>query len=57
MAHFIDTRSHAIVANVLLGSRPRFSAYKADGSELWVTSEVGGGLAIIDPATRKMTRR
>jgi PQQ-dependent catabolism-associated beta-propeller protein len=54
MAHFIDTKSHEIVANVLLGSRPRFSAYKSDGSELWVTSEVGGELTIIDPATRKI---
>jgi len=54
MAHFIDTKTHEIVANVLLGSRPRFSAYKADGSELWVTSEVGGELTIIDPATRKI---
>ncbi len=31
-----------------------FSAYKSDGSELWVTSEIGGGLAIIDPATRQL---
>jgi PQQ-dependent catabolism-associated beta-propeller protein len=52
MAHFIDTVSHEVVGNVLLGSRPRFSVFKTDGSELWVTSEVGGGLAIIDPATR-----
>src|SRR5271168_5622713 len=35
-------------------SGPRFSAYKSDGSELWVTSEVGGELTIIDPATRKI---
>ena len=56
MAHFIDTKTHEIVANVLLGSRPRFSAYKADGSELWVTSEVGGELTIIDPATRKIKK-
>ena len=31
-----------------------FSAYKADGSELWVTSEVGGELTIIEPASRKI---
>jgi PQQ-dependent catabolism-associated beta-propeller protein len=54
MVHFIDTASRQIVANLLVGSRPRFSAFKADGSELWVTSEIGGGLAIIDPATRQL---
>src|ERR1700726_1874524 len=54
MVHFIDTASREIVDNLLVGSRPRFSAYKADGSELWVTSEIGGSLSIIDPATRKL---
>jgi YVTN family beta-propeller protein len=44
------------VANVLIGSRPRAAAFKPDGSELWITSEVGGGLSIIDPATRKITK-
>ena len=43
MVHFIDTTSRQIVANLLVGSRPRFSAFKSDGSELWVTSEIGGG--------------
>jgi len=57
MAHFIDTKTHEVVGNLLLPSRPRFSAYKSDGSELWVTSEVGGELSIIDPATRKVTKR
>jgi PQQ-dependent catabolism-associated beta-propeller protein len=56
MAHFIDTKTHEIVANVLLGSRPRFSAYESDGSELWATSEIGGELTIIDPATRKIKK-
>jgi len=54
MAHFIDTASLRLAGSVLLGSRPRSAAFKSDGSELWVTSEVGGGLSIIDPATRKI---
>src|ERR1700692_3224978 len=54
MVHFIDTANRQIVGNLLVGSRPRFSAYKADGSELWVSSEIGGRLAIIDPATQKL---
>ena len=29
MAHFIDTKTHQIVANVLVDSRPRFAAIQA----------------------------
>jgi PQQ-dependent catabolism-associated beta-propeller protein len=50
MAHFIDTKTHQIVANVLVDSRPRFAAFKQDNSELWVSSEVGGTVSVIDPA-------
>jgi YVTN family beta-propeller protein len=53
MAHFIDVATGKIFANVLLPARPRFSTFKADGSELWMTSEIGGALTVVDPATRK----
>ena len=49
MAHFIDMRNTRIVANILVDARPRFAEYKQDGSELWVTSEVGGTVSVIDP--------
>jgi YVTN family beta-propeller protein len=42
MAHFIDTATRQIVANVLVDARPRFAEFKRDGSELWVSSEIGG---------------
>ena len=42
MAHFIDTATRQIVANVLVDARPRFAAFKRDSSELWVSSEIGG---------------
>ena len=35
---------------MLVDSRPRFAAYSHDGKELWVSSEVGGTVSIIDPA-------
>jgi YVTN family beta-propeller protein len=54
MAHFIDAETRKVTGSVLLGSRPRAAAFKSDGTELWVTSEVGGGLSIIDPATRQI---
>jgi len=49
MAHFIDTSTRQIVANVLVDSRPRFAEFKHDGSELWISSEIGGTVSIIDP--------
>jgi PQQ-dependent catabolism-associated beta-propeller protein len=55
MAHFIDTASQKVVANVLVGSRPRVARFTADGAEVWVSSEVGGTVSVIDAATRKVT--
>jgi PQQ-dependent catabolism-associated beta-propeller protein len=49
MAHLIDTQTKKIVANILVDARPRFAEFKKDGSELWVSAEVGGTIAVIDP--------
>jgi PQQ-dependent catabolism-associated beta-propeller protein len=57
MAHFIDTDARKIIANVLVDSRPRFAAFKSDGSELWVSSEVGGTVSIIDPVKHQVTKK
>jgi PQQ-dependent catabolism-associated beta-propeller protein len=54
MAHFIDIKKRAVIANVLLPSRPRAAVFKSDGSELWATSEVGGALSIVDPASHRI---
>jgi PQQ-dependent catabolism-associated beta-propeller protein len=56
MAHFIDTDSYQVVDNVLVGSRPRYAEFTADGSQLWVTSEVAGTVSVIDPKTRKIIK-
>ena len=57
MAHFIDTTSYEVTDNVLVDSRPRFAEFTADGSQLWVTSEIGGTVAVIDPKTRKIVKK
>ena len=54
MAHFIDTASREVVANVLVDARPRFAQFKDDGSELWVSSEIGGTVSVIDPIKREV---
>ena len=55
MAHFIDTATRQIVANVLVDARPRFAEFKRDGSELWVSSEIGGTVSVIDPVKHAVT--
>jgi PQQ-dependent catabolism-associated beta-propeller protein len=57
MAHFIDTATHEIVANVLVDSRPRYAEFKQDGSELWVSAEIGGTVAVIDPVKREVKKK
>jgi PQQ-dependent catabolism-associated beta-propeller protein len=57
MAHLIDWRNKKIVANILVDSRPRYAEYRSDGSELWVSSEVGGTVSVIDPVNRVVTRK
>ncbi len=57
MAHFIDTQTRQIVANVLVDARPRFAEFKHDGSELWVSSEVGGTVSVIDPVKHEVTAK
>jgi PQQ-dependent catabolism-associated beta-propeller protein len=57
MAHFIDTTTQQVVASVLVDARPRFATFKTDGSELWVSSEVGGTVSIIDPVARVVKQK
>jgi PQQ-dependent catabolism-associated beta-propeller protein len=54
MAHFIDVATNKVIGNVLVGSRPRRAMFTADGKQVWVSSEVGGTVAVIDPVTRKI---
>jgi PQQ-dependent catabolism-associated beta-propeller protein len=57
MAHVIDNSTHKLIANVLVDSRPREAKFTADGKELWVSSEVGGTIAVIDPKTWKVVKK
>ena len=46
MAHWIDVESHEIYANTLVDSRPRHAEFVKDGTELWVSSEIGGTISV-----------
>ena len=51
MAHVIDTDTGAVVANVLVGARPRAAVWDADGKRFWVSSEIGGTLTLVETGT------
>jgi len=54
MAHFIDTATHKTFDNVLVDSRPRVAIFNHDGTQLWVSSEIGGTVTVLNPADRKV---
>jgi PQQ-dependent catabolism-associated beta-propeller protein len=55
MAHFIDVPSRSVVANVLVDTRPRIAEFRPGDRQVWVSSEVGGTVSIIDSKTREIT--
>ena len=50
MAHFISTEDYQIKHNVLVDQRPRYAQYSADGTRLFVSSEIGGTVTVMDIA-------
>lgn len=52
MAHWIDTDEKAIFANTLVDSRPRHAEFLKGGTELWVSSEIGGTISVFDVETQ-----
>ncbi|MBO6868164.1 MAG: YVTN family beta-propeller repeat protein [Thalassococcus sp.] len=52
MAHWIDTESEQLFANTLVDSRPRHAEFVKEGTELWVSSEIGGTITVFDVATQ-----
>ena len=53
MVHWINRQTLAIEDNTLVDPRPRGLSFTADSQQLWVTSELGGTVTILDVATRK----
>jgi PQQ-dependent catabolism-associated beta-propeller protein len=57
MAHFLDYATRKMVAGVLVDARPRVAMFKHDGSEVWVSSELGGTVSVIDPVKHIVTHK
>ena len=54
MVHWIATDSHTIIDNTPVDQRPRVAVFSPDGKRLWVSSEIGGTVSVIDVASRKV---
>ncbi len=53
MVHWINRDTLVVEANTLVDSRPRGLMFTADSKQLWVTSEMGGTVTVLDVLTRK----
>lgn len=57
MAHFIDNKSLELVGNILVDTRPRHAEWSRDGRQVWVSSEIGGTVSVIDRETREIVKK
>ena len=57
MAHVIDNATEKLVANVLVDTRQREAKFTPDGKEVWVSSEVGGTISVVDASTWKVIKK
>jgi len=46
-----------IEANVLVDTRPRVAQFTSDGSEVWVSSEIGGTVSVIDVESKEIKHK
>jgi YVTN family beta-propeller protein len=56
MVHVVTIPEHKVVANVLVGARPREVVFSADGQWAYVSSEIGGQVSKLEVATNKIVR-
>ena len=48
MVHVVDVKTNAITHNVVVGNRPRRMVLTADRKQLWVSTELGGSVTVLD---------
>lgn len=53
MVHWINRKTLAVEHNTLVDPRPRGLSFTSDSQQLWVTSEMGGTVTVLDVATHK----
>ena len=53
MVHWINRKTLEVEDNTLVDPRPRGLSFTVDSQQLWVTSEMGGTVSVLDVKTRK----
>ena len=56
MVHWIHTENNTNFANTLVGARPRSAKFTDDGKFLWVSSEIGGAVVVLDVNTQEIVK-
>lgn len=56
MLHVISVPDHKLVANILVGSRPRSATFSKDGKWAYASAEIGGEVKRVDMTTFKVDK-
>lgn len=56
MAHIINAVTYERIADILVPPRPRHAIFTADSRKLWVSSEIGGTVSIIDTTKNEIEK-
>lgn len=56
MLHVISVPDHKLVANILVGSRPRAATFSKDGKWAYASAEIGGEVKRVDMTTYKVDK-
>ena len=54
MLHVIQVPEHTIIANILVGARPRAAVFTNDGAIAYATSEISGEVKKVDMTTHEV---
>jgi len=57
MAHWIDTETRELVHNTVVDQRPRDAEFSLDDKQLWVSSEIGGTVSVIDTESKEILHK
>jgi YVTN family beta-propeller protein len=55
--HWIDSKTQEVVENTAVESRPRFATFTNDSQQLWVSSEIGRTITVLDVKSKKIIKK
>jgi YVTN family beta-propeller protein len=55
--HWIDLKTQEVVENTTVEARPRFVTFTNDSQQLWVSSEIGKTVTILDANSKQVIKK